>query len=63
VASVFEGFMDFLTFRALHRYLDESRMDYAVLNSVPMFGRPLLVLKEPQQDSLYLDTDRGIDRE
>jgi hypothetical protein len=55
--------MDFLTFRALHRYLDESRMDYAVLNSVPMFGRPLLVLKEPQQDSLYLDTDRGIDRE
>ncbi|MFD1166447.1 toprim domain-containing protein [Sphingobacterium daejeonense] len=57
VVSVFEGFMDFLTFRTLHRDLDESRMDFVVLNSVSMFDRSLQVLQGHQQVSLYLDRD------
>ncbi len=56
---VFEGFMDFLTFRTLHPEIDESRVDFMVLNSVSFFERAREKMETHQQISLYLDRDRA----
>lgn len=60
--AVFEGFMDFLTFRTLHRDIDEKKMDFLVLNSVAFFERARPIMECHQNVSLYLDRDRtGMD--
>lgn len=56
---VFEGFMDFLTLRTLHPNLDESKVDFMVLNSVSFFERAREKMESHQQISLYLDRDRA----
>lgn len=54
---VFEGFMDFLSYRALHPYEDPQSVDYVVLNGAGMFDRALPFLTEHSRVHLWLDRD------
>lgn len=56
---VFEGFMDFLTFRTLNPEIDELKTDFLVLNSVSFFKRAREKMEAHQVISLYLDRDRA----
>ena len=38
-AVVFEGFTDFLSFKAIHKNLPENSRDFVILNSVSFFDR------------------------
>ena len=54
---VFEGFMDFLTFRSLHPELDESRRSYLILNSLSLFHRARTYMESHRYVGLFLDRD------
>jgi len=56
-AHVFEGFMDFLSYRALHPYEDPRSADYVVLNGAGLFDRALPFLEQHSQVHLWLDRD------
>lgn len=58
-AAIFEGFMDFLTFRTLNPDLDESKLDYIILNSVSLFHRTQSLLDLHQNVALYFDNDQA----
>jgi hypothetical protein len=57
VAHVFEGFMDFLSYRALHPYEDPRSADYVVLNGAGLFDRALPFLSQHERVHLWLDRD------
>ncbi|MBT2564691.1 toprim domain-containing protein [Pedobacter sp. ISL-68] len=54
---VFEGFIDFLSFKAIHKNLPENSQDFVVLNSVSFFERARGFMEEHQAIRLYLDRD------
>jgi len=54
---VFEGFMDFLTFRTLNRGIGPDSVDFVVLNGISLFGRALPKFKAHEKVSLFLDND------
>jgi len=54
---VFEGFMDFLSYRTLHPYQDPRSVDYVVLNGAGMFDRALPFLERHERVHLWLDRD------
>jgi|SRR5665647_162964 len=54
---VFEGFTDFLFFKALHKNLPENSQDFVVLNSVSFFERARPFMEQHQVIRLYIDTD------
>jgi len=54
---VFEGFMDFLSYRALHPYEDPHSVDYVVLNGAGLFDRALPFLLSHERVHLWLDRD------
>lgn len=56
-AVVFEGFIDFLSFMAIHRNEPEDRFNIVVLNSIAFFeiGRPFM--EKHKTIGLYLDRD------
>jgi hypothetical protein len=54
---VFEGFMDFLSYRALHPYEDPRAVDYVVLNGAGLFDRALPFLSQHERVHLWLDRD------
>ena len=56
-ALVFEGFMDFLTFRTLNRELGPESIDFVVLNGISLFERALPIFQVHQKVSLFLDND------
>lgn len=56
-AHVFEGFMDFLSYRTLHPYEDPRSVDYVVLNGAGLFDRALPFLVAHSQVHLWLDRD------
>ena len=56
-AVVFEGFTDFLSFKALHKNLPENSQDFVVLNSVSFFERARHFMEQHQAIRLYLDRD------
>jgi len=56
-AVVFEGFTDFLSFKALHKNLPENSQDFVVLNSVSFFERARPFMEQHQAIRLYLDRD------
>ena len=56
-AVVFEGFTDFLSFKALHKNLPENSQDFVVLNSVSFFERARPFMEQHQAIRLYLDWD------
>ncbi|MDN3548795.1 toprim domain-containing protein [Mucilaginibacter aquaedulcis] len=54
---VFEGFMDFLSYRALHPYEDQCTVDFVVLNGAGFFDRALPFLEAHSSVHLWLDRD------
>lgn len=56
-ALVFEGFMDFLSFKATTKNLPEKGQDFVVLNSVSFFERARPFMENHKQIRLYLDRD------
>lgn len=56
---VFEGFMDFLSFRTLHSQPGESQQDFLILNSVSLFARAQELLIPYKRVGLYLDQDEA----
>ncbi|RKR82151.1 CHC2-type zinc finger protein [Mucilaginibacter gracilis] len=54
---VFEGFMDFLSWVALHPYTDPKSLDFVVLNGAGLFDRALPFLDGHQRVHLWLDRD------
>jgi hypothetical protein len=54
---VFEGFMDFLSYRALHPYEDPRAVDFVVLNGAGLFDRALSFLEQHETVRLWLDRD------
>jgi hypothetical protein len=57
VAHVFEGFMDFLSHRALHPHEDLKSVDFVVLNGAGLFDRALPFLEQHTLVHLWLDRD------
>ena len=56
-AHVFEGFMDFLSYQALHPYEDPRTVDFVVLNGAGLFDRALPFLETHSSIHLWLDRD------
>jgi hypothetical protein len=56
-ANVFEGFIDFLTFKETTKNLPEKGQDFVVLNSVALFERARPFMENHNIISLYLDRD------
>jgi hypothetical protein len=56
-AQVFEGFMDFLSWRSLHPYHDLRETDIVVLNGVGMLENAMPFLMEHDRVHLWLDRD------
>jgi len=56
-AHVFEGFMDFLSYRTLHPYEDPRSVDYVVLNGAGLFVRAQPFLEQHASVHLWLDRD------
>jgi hypothetical protein len=56
-AHVFEGFMDFLSYQALHPYEDPCTVDFVVLNGAGLFDRALPFLETHSRVHLWLDRD------
>jgi len=54
---VFEGFMDFLSYRTLHPYEDLRSADFVVLNGAGLFDRALPFLEQHNRVHLWLDRD------
>jgi DNA primase len=54
---VFEGFMDFLSWAALHPYVDPKSVDVVVLNGAGLFDRALPFLEQHARVHLWLDRD------
>lgn len=57
VVAVFEGFIDFLSFKATTKNLPEKDQDFVVLNSVYFFERARPFMENHQSIQLYLDRD------
>lgn len=55
--QVFEGFMDFLTFRTLNKQIDDQSADFLILNSVSLFERAKQVLATYDRVGLFFDQD------
>lgn len=55
--AIFEGFMDFLSFKSIHQKEPEDRFDFVVLNSLSFFERARPFMEQHQSIRLYLDTD------
>ncbi len=56
-ALVFEGFMDFLTFKTIHENNPENSHDFVVLNSISFFEKARPFMEQHQSIELYLDND------
>lgn len=54
---VFEGFMDFLSYRTLPKNLPKDSQDFVVLNSVSFFERARPFMEQHRSIQLYLDRD------
>lgn len=54
---VFEGFMDLLSFKTLHKNLPENSQDFVVLNSISFFERARAFMERHRSIRLYLDRD------
>lgn len=54
---VFEGFIDFLSFKSIHQNEPEDRFDFIVLNSVSFFESARPFMEKHEVIRLYLDRD------
>ena len=56
-ATVFEGFIDFLSFMAIHKNQSQNRTDFVILNSVAFFEKARPFMEKHTSIRLYLDQD------
>src|SRR5699024_9685340 len=56
-AIVFEGFMDFLSFKTIHQHAPKNQFDFVILNSVSFFEKARPFMENHQSVRLYLDRD------
>jgi len=56
-AAVFEGFMDFLSFMAMHEKPPKTDTDFIILNSVSFFEKARPFIEQHEAARLYLDRD------
>jgi hypothetical protein len=56
-AAVFEGFMDFLSFLAIHKNQRQTQHDFVILNSVAFFEKARPFMERHETIRLYLDRD------
>lgn len=54
---VFEGFIDFLSFKTMYQDLSEHSQDFVVLNSISFFEKARPFMEQHQAVRLYLDRD------
>jgi DNA primase len=54
---VFEGFMDFLSFKAMTKNLPENSQDFVILNSISFFERARSFMENHESIRLYFDRD------
>jgi len=55
---VFEGFIDFLSFKTMHQNLLDNQYDFLILNSVSFFESARAFLEEHHRIILFLDRDK-----
>ncbi|MGM8361931.1 toprim domain-containing protein [Flavobacterium sp. ARAG 55.4] len=55
--SAFEGFMDFLSFKAMTKNLPEKSQDFVILNSITFFERARPFMENQESIRLYFDRD------
>ena len=58
VVIVFEGFMDFLSFKTMNKNLPENSQDFVILNSISFFERARPFMENYESIRLYFDRDK-----
>lgn len=56
-AAVFEGFTDFLSFKAIHKNQHDKESDFVILNSASFFEKARPFMEQHEAIWLYLDRD------
>jgi len=56
-ATVFEGFMDFLSFMVIHKNQPQILTDFVILNSISFFEKARPLMEQHDTIRLYLDRD------
>ncbi|MBF9252256.1 toprim domain-containing protein [Pontibacter sp. 172403-2] len=56
-AAVFEGFTDFLSFKAIHKNQGNKESDFVILNSASFFEKARPFMEQHEAIRLYLDRD------
>jgi len=55
--AIFEGFIDFLSFIAIHHNQEKIRTDFVILNSLSLFEKARPFMEQHNRIRLYLDRD------
>lgn len=56
---IFEGFMDYLSFKQIEKSLKKAPSDYVILNSVTMIFKLEKIIKSYEKIELYFDNDEA----
>ena len=59
---IFEGFMDYLSFKQMEKILKRALSDYVILNSVTMIFKLEKIIKSYEKIELYFDNDEAGNR-
>lgn len=59
---IFEGFMDYLSFKQMEKALKKALSDYVILNSVTMIFKLKKIIKSYEKIELYFDNDEAGNR-
>lgn len=59
---IFEGFMDYLFFKQMEKFLKKESSDYVILNSVTMIFKLEKIIKSYEKIELYFDNDEAGNR-
>ncbi len=59
---IFEGFMDYLSFKQMEKSLKKALSDYVILNSVTMIFKLEKIIKSYEKIELYFDNDEAGNR-
>ena len=57
--KIFEGFIDFLSFKNVENFLEKEPSDYIILNSVSMISNIKNSLRNYENIELYFDNDEA----
>uniref|UniRef100_UPI003C7555DE toprim domain-containing protein n=1 Tax=Capnocytophaga sputigena TaxID=1019 RepID=UPI003C7555DE len=59
---IFEGFMDYLSFKQMEKAPKKALSDYVILNSVTMIFKLEKIIKSYEKIELYFDNDEAGNR-